>query len=124
MNEDMLKQFFSDGRSYSISDVKKHFHIKGEDDTEKLTKLIERLEEDAFIFCSNDKYSLLSKRDDLLQGVIKINSYGDGYVEDVKISREYLDCVLDGDIVLVKKCFIDKHGKVLGNIERIIKQKD
>lgn len=123
-----LLEFLKRKPNINLKEIKKELKITEKDDVDLLEKCLKELEVDAEIYKdSDDKYSLLSTKNNIMQGKVTFLANGDANVitkenSNVIIPKEYTDGLLNKDIITISNLFLDKKNVLHGMKDKIIKR--
>ena len=126
--EQKLLDFLNKKSNISLKDIKRELKITNEEQIILLERCLKKLEEEAEIYMDEEgNYSLLSSKNNIIQGKVYFLSNGNVNVvtkDNLKviIPKEYSSGLLQKDIITVKNLVIDKNNNIYGIKDKIIKR--
>ncbi len=123
LNEDTLLTYFNmRKKSVPVKTIIRDLGFYGEEKHNKLIELLSKLELEGKIYQKKMGFALLPEESNLIVGQVILPRQGKGYVKNVIINPEYLNGVLNGDIVLIEIINDSPNRRPQGVIRKIIKR--
>lgn len=127
LEEEILKVLEPDGKKvkmYTSGEIAKR--VKG--NMKQVYKALKNLIDTNVIYSYSDRFSVIPPTKMNVTGILHINKYGEGFVENDSlfyyIDSKNLNDALEGDTVTLKATNKIKKGKIVSRIDEIIERKD
>ena len=128
MKNDVLNILSNTTKALSIEEIDSLLNINTVEETKELMDVLNELQENYEIYCSNkNKYMLFSKSN-LRIGTLRINKKGFGFVdvdgeeEDIYVNEKNINNALNDDRVIVEILFSNVGEKKEGRIYKVIER--
>lgn len=129
--EDKIISFFRNStKAYSVEEMMSSIGYNDVNDIKEAIKVVNKLEETGFVYCTNKNKYLLFENSNLRRGVLRVNKKGFGFLDipdtkdDIYVAFEDMNGAIDEDIVIIEVLNNGerKNGKVLKVVSRTRKQ--
>lgn len=128
----LLNKFLLESKSkkYSFGELQRKLLTFKDINGDDLKSALEILEQNGQIYIDkNGLYSAFPDDLGLIQGVINVNKYDEGYIttddgKRFKVEFKDMNDSLDGDIVVIRPTKKVKNGHIIAKVEKIVQRKD
>lgn len=124
----IIEYFKNNNKGFSEKELRKHFNIKGERQTNIFNSALNTLVENGSLFFDDKIYKLFTPDLGYAYGEIEINKLGNGFIHTkygtIFIERENLNGALNGDKVIVHQINFGRRQDYKGKVFKILKRRN